>query len=107
MGPMGWLAWVMIGGFSGALVGVVLHKWSATIEHIMLGAIGALAGGYVFTLVGIPGTSSFYIWSIFTAFLGALILIAMIRLVDGTEHYRHQPDRSSRKLAMPVTIQPL
>ena len=94
MGPTGWLAWLIVGGFSGALVGVVMHGWLETIEDITLGVLGALAGGFVFTLVGVPGTSGFYVWSIFTAFVGAVSLITMIRFVNSTDHHRSNRSRT-------------
>jgi uncharacterized membrane protein YeaQ/YmgE (transglycosylase-associated protein family) len=45
--------------------------------------IGALVGGFVVQLLGGTGLTGFSIWSILVATIGAIILLALYRLVAG------------------------
>ena len=83
MGQMGWLAWLIVGGLAGLFANSVMHSRMGLIADIIVGILGALAGGYLFGLIGQPGITGFNLWSIFVAFIGAVILLAVIRLVSG------------------------
>jgi len=83
MGQMGWLAWLIVGGLAGLFANSVMHSRMGLIADIIIGILGALAGGYLFGLIGQPGITGFNLWSIFVAFIGAVILLAVIRLVTG------------------------
>ncbi len=83
MGQMGWLAWLIVGGLAGLFANSVMHSRMGLIADIIVGILGALAGGYLFGLIGQPGITGFNLWSIFVAFIGAVILLAVIRLVTG------------------------
>ena len=51
------------------------------IVTIIIGIVGAFVGGFVVNLFGGAGVSGFNIWSILVATLGAIILLAIYRLV--------------------------
>jgi uncharacterized membrane protein YeaQ/YmgE (transglycosylase-associated protein family) len=53
------------------------------IVTILLGIVGAFVGGFVVNLLGGAGVSGFNLWSILVATLGAIILLAIYRLVAG------------------------
>ena len=80
MSGFSYLAWFIVGGFSGALIGAVTHQWLRTIEDVVLGVLGAFVGGYLFGLIGTPGATFFW-WDIFIAFVVAIALITMPRLI--------------------------
>ena len=50
---------------------------------LVIGMIGALVGGFVVQLLGGTGLTGFSIWSILVATIGAIILLALYRLVAG------------------------
>ncbi len=50
---------------------------------ILIGIVGAFVWGFVVNLFGGAGVSKFNIWSILVATLGAIILLAIYRLVMG------------------------
>jgi uncharacterized membrane protein YeaQ/YmgE (transglycosylase-associated protein family) len=83
MGQMGWLAWLIVGGLAGLFANSVMHSRMGLIADIIIGILGALAGGYLFGLIGQAGITGFNLWSIFVAFIGAVVLLAVIRLVSG------------------------
>jgi uncharacterized membrane protein YeaQ/YmgE (transglycosylase-associated protein family) len=49
----------------------------------VVGILGALIGGFLFEQFGATGTTGFNIWSIFVAFTGAVILLAVVRFLTG------------------------
>jgi uncharacterized membrane protein YeaQ/YmgE (transglycosylase-associated protein family) len=53
--------------------------WSG---DIVVGIIGAFIGGFVFSLL-LPGSSVGLVGSIVVAFIGAVILIALLRALTG------------------------
>ena len=85
MEPMGWLAWIIVGAISGWLASIVMktNREQGLIMDIIVGIVGALIGGVVFNALGIAGTTGFNIWSVFVAFVGAVILLGLLRLFSG------------------------
>jgi uncharacterized membrane protein YeaQ/YmgE (transglycosylase-associated protein family) len=82
---MGILAWIVLGLIAGVLASAVMRGGGfGIIGDIIVGVIGALIGGFIFSLFGSTGVTGFNIWSLFVAFVGACILIAILRAVSGT-----------------------
>jgi uncharacterized membrane protein YeaQ/YmgE (transglycosylase-associated protein family) len=79
---MGWLAWLIVGGVAGALASAAMHSRLGIIGDIIVGIVGAFVGGFLFNIVGAPGTTGFNLWSVFVAFIGAVVLLAIVRLLD-------------------------
>ena len=50
---------------------------------IVVGIVGAFVGGFLFIQFGSPGVTGFNIWSVFVAFTGAVVLLAVRRLYSG------------------------
>jgi uncharacterized membrane protein YeaQ/YmgE (transglycosylase-associated protein family) len=83
MEQMGWLAWIIVGAVAGWLASRIMHSRLGLLADIVLGIVGALVGGFLFKAVGIRGVTGFDIWSVFVAFIGAVVLIWAIRLING------------------------
>jgi len=83
---MGILAWIVVGLVAGFLASQVMRGGSyGLIGDIIVGAVGAVIGGFLAgTLLKIPdAVNGINITSILVAFVGAVILIALLRLVSG------------------------
>jgi len=82
---MGWLAWLVIGAVAGWLASIVMktNAQQGFVLDIIIGIIGAFIGGYLFKLFGAQGVTGFNVWSLFVAFVGAVVLLGLIRLVTG------------------------
>jgi uncharacterized membrane protein YeaQ/YmgE (transglycosylase-associated protein family) len=82
---MGIIAWIVVGLIAGALAKLIMpgDDPGGIIVTILLGIIGAFVGGFVVNLLGGAGVSGFNLWSIVVATLGAIILLAIYRLVAG------------------------
>ncbi len=77
---MGILLFILIGLIAGALAGrVVSGHGYGILGDIIVGVIGAFVGGFLFSLIGIGGSS--LIWQLIAAFVGAVVLLWVIRLV--------------------------
>ncbi|MFN8541303.1 MAG: GlsB/YeaQ/YmgE family stress response membrane protein [Thermomicrobiales bacterium] len=79
------LAWIVLGLIAGFLASAVMRGGGfGIIGDIIVGVIGALIGGFLFSALGSTGVTGFNIWSLFVAFVGACILIAILRAVSGS-----------------------
>jgi len=85
LGQMGWLAWIIIGALAGWLASIAMktNRQQGLLLDIVVGIIGALVGGFIFNALGIGGVTGFNLWSLFVAFIGAVILLAIVRAVTG------------------------
>jgi uncharacterized membrane protein YeaQ/YmgE (transglycosylase-associated protein family) len=81
---MGWLAWLIIGGVAGWLASIVMktNRSQGMLLDIIVGIVGAFLGGFLFNLVGAPGVTGFNIWSLLVAFIGAIVLLGLIRMFN-------------------------
>jgi uncharacterized membrane protein YeaQ/YmgE (transglycosylase-associated protein family) len=82
LSPGGIIAWLLVGLIAGWAAGKVSRgRGFGLIGDLVVGLIGALIGGIV-AGVFIQGSVGF-IGSIIVAFLGALLLLALVRLLSG------------------------
>ncbi len=83
---MGILAWLVVGLIAGFLASRVMRGGGyGLIGDIIVGVVGALIGGFLaqqFLGMANP-VNGINIPSIFVAFVGAVILIALLRAVSG------------------------
>ena len=76
------LFWIIVGLIAGFLASVVMRGGGyGVLGDIIVGIIGALIGGFLMSLIGLGGSGIIY--SIIVAFIGACILIAILRAVSG------------------------
>jgi uncharacterized membrane protein YeaQ/YmgE (transglycosylase-associated protein family) len=80
------LAWIVVGLVAGWLAGMVMKGGGyGVVGDIIVGIVGALLGGFLSAwLFGVQNAvNGVNIISIVTAFLGAIVLIAVIRALPG------------------------
>ena len=82
---MGIISWIVVGLIAGALGKLVMpgDDPGGIIVTIVIGMVGAIVGGFVVGLFGGAGATGLNIWSILVATLGAIILLALYRLIAG------------------------
>jgi len=81
---MGILIWIIVGLVAGVLASMVMGGTGyGIIGDIIIGIVGAFVGGWLFSKLGVgtpfrglPGT-------IFVAFIGAVVLLFVLRLLRG------------------------
>jgi len=81
---MGILSWIVFG-----LIAGIIAKWimpgkdpGGFIITILLGLAGAFVGGWLGSLVGLGSMGSFSLGSFVTAIAGALVLLALYRMLN-------------------------
>jgi uncharacterized membrane protein YeaQ/YmgE (transglycosylase-associated protein family) len=82
MDAMSLLAWIIIGGIAGWLASIVMRTRLGLIMDIVVGIVGAFIGGVVLHLLDTTGVTGFNLWSLVVAFIGAVILLAIVRFFD-------------------------
>lgn len=83
---MGILTWIVVGLIAGWLASQVMRGGGyGLLGDIIVGMIGAVIGGFLAgALLNIPNAvNGFNLPSLLVAFVGAVILIALLRLVTG------------------------
>jgi uncharacterized membrane protein YeaQ/YmgE (transglycosylase-associated protein family) len=89
------LTWVIVGAAAGLIASIVVRGGSLGIGisgDILVGVIGALLGGVVLSqllpdLYGFTGgVTTVALGSLIVAFIGAAILLVIVRLVTGLKH---------------------
>jgi uncharacterized membrane protein YeaQ/YmgE (transglycosylase-associated protein family) len=85
------VAWLVVGLIAGWLAGnVVGGSGFGVVGDIIVGIVGALVGGYLASvLLNMPNAvNGLNIGSIVVAFLGAVILLLVVRALGGGRHVR-------------------
>jgi uncharacterized membrane protein YeaQ/YmgE (transglycosylase-associated protein family) len=82
---MGIIAWIVLGLIAGAIAKLIMpgRDPGGIIVTMLIGIAGALVGGFVFSLFGGDGVSGLNLGSIIVAVVGALILLALYRVIAG------------------------
>ena len=72
------LGWIVLGLIAGFIASKIVNKaGEGLIMDIVLGIVGALIGGWLFSMIGQAGITGFNIYSMFVAVLGAIgVLLA-------------------------------
>lgn len=81
----GLLAWIVIGLIAGWLTGTVTRgRGFGCFADTILGMVGALIGGWIFSKLGIAEFG--FLGSLAAAFVGAVVLVAIARLFAGSRN---------------------
>ena len=76
--------WILIGLIAGWLTGKITRgKGFGCLADIVLGLVGALLGGWIFTKLGIFGGG--FLYSLAAATVGAVVLVSVARLFGGSD----------------------
>jgi len=84
---MGILSWIIVGLIAGWLAGEMMRGAGfGLVGNIIVGIVGALLGGFLATaLFNVPDpVNGINITSIIVAFLGSVVLLAILRMFRGT-----------------------
>src|SRR5207248_5968285 len=82
LNPGGILAWLIVGLIAGFLASVIMRGGGyGVIGDIVVGLVGALIGGFLANLLGLGASGP--VGAIIIAFIGACILIALLRAFSG------------------------
>jgi uncharacterized membrane protein YeaQ/YmgE (transglycosylase-associated protein family) len=79
------LAWIIVGIVAGFLAKAVVpgEGPGGILGDLIVGIVGAVLGGWIMNAFGNAGATGLNIWSIFVAFLGAVVLLFLLRALTG------------------------
>ena len=77
----GLLAWIIVGLVAGVLASLVMGGGYGIIGDIIIGIVGAFIGGWLFSTLGVSSPIGGMGGQIFVAFVGAVVLLFLLRLI--------------------------
>jgi uncharacterized membrane protein YeaQ/YmgE (transglycosylase-associated protein family) len=73
---MSLIAWIILGLAAGFIASkLVDHQGQGVVMDILLGVVGAVVGGWLFTSFGVAGVTGFNLYSLLVATIGAAVLL--------------------------------
>ena len=81
MSILGWIILGLIAGFIGSKI--VNKSGEGLVLDIVLGIVGAIVGGYVFSLLGATPVTGFNLYSMFVAIVRAILVQVIYHAIFG------------------------
>jgi uncharacterized membrane protein YeaQ/YmgE (transglycosylase-associated protein family) len=81
MGIILWMVLGLVAGFLGSKI--VNGRGEGVGMDILLGIVGAMAGGWLFNTFGSPGVTGFNLWSLLVAVIGSVVLLVIWHAIRG------------------------
>jgi uncharacterized membrane protein YeaQ/YmgE (transglycosylase-associated protein family) len=79
------LAWIVLGLVAGFIGSKLVNKsGEGVVLDIVLGVVGALVGGYLFSIFGAHGVTGLNLYSLFVAVIGAVVVLLIYHAVRGS-----------------------
>lgn len=80
---MEFLIWIVFGAIVGWVASMIMKTdgQQGLILDIVVGIVGAVLGGWIMNFFGQGGVGGFTIYSFLVALLGAVVLLAIVRMV--------------------------
>jgi len=84
--PFGWLLWLVVGLIAGGFAHTMIPGRLKLPGDVIAGSLGGLISGYLFNVIGSADPTNFRAWSITVALLGAIVVLAAVRMIIGLRH---------------------
>lgn len=81
MSILGWIVLGLIAGFIGSKI--VNKRGAGLVLDIVLGIVGAIVGGFLFTRFGGAGITGFNLYSMFVAVIGSVVILVIYHAIFG------------------------
>jgi uncharacterized membrane protein YeaQ/YmgE (transglycosylase-associated protein family) len=87
---VGWISYIVIGAIAGWLASLIMKTREGLLLDIVIGVVGALLGGFLLSFVVDTANGGWW-FTLFAATFGAVILLALMRLVGRNRGVRPGP----------------
>lgn len=78
------LAWIVLGLIAGFIASKLVNKTGGSLVlDLVLGIIGAVAGGFLFNQFGQAGVTGLNLYSLLVATLGAVVVLIIYHAIAG------------------------
>jgi len=79
---MSFLAWIVLGLIAGFIGSKIVNKQGeGLILDIVLGVVGAIVGGWLFSFFGASGVTGLNIYSLAVAVVGAIVVLVVYHAI--------------------------
>ena len=79
---MSFLAWIVLGLIAGFIGSKIVNKrGDGLILDILLGVVGAIAGGWLFNMFGASGVTGLNLYSLVVAVVGAIAVLLVYHAI--------------------------
>ena len=76
------IGWIVLGLIAGFIASKIVNKTGAGFFlDIVLGIVGALVGGFIFTELGASGVTGFNLYSMIVAIIGAVVVLLIYHAI--------------------------
>jgi uncharacterized membrane protein YeaQ/YmgE (transglycosylase-associated protein family) len=76
------LGWILLGLVAGFIGGKIVNKQGqGMLMDIVVGIVGAIVGGLVFSLFGATGVTGFNIYSLIVAVIGSIVVLWLYHML--------------------------
>src|ERR1700759_5167580 len=87
---VGWVGYIVIGALAGWIASLIMKTREGLLLDIVIGVVGALIGGFLLSFVVDTAHGGWW-FTLFAATFGAVILLALMRLVGRNRGVRPGP----------------
>jgi uncharacterized membrane protein YeaQ/YmgE (transglycosylase-associated protein family) len=78
------IGWILLGLIAGFIASKIVNKsGEGFFLDIVLGIVGAIVGGFIFSAFGASGVTGFNLYSMIVAIIGAIIVLVIYHAVFG------------------------
>ena len=77
------LGWIILGGLAGWIASALTGSGEGCLMSIVVGIVGALLGGFLFSLIGHAEIMKLDLRSLIVAVIGAVVLLLVLRAIRG------------------------
>ena len=78
------ISWLIVGLIAGWVGSKIVNKsGEGFFLDIVLGIVGALVGGFLFSLFGAEGVSGLNLYSLFVAIIGSIVVLVVYHTIFG------------------------
>ena len=79
---MSFLAWIVLGLIAGFIGSKIVNKrGEGLLLDIVLGVVGAIVGGWLFSMIGGHGVTGLNLYSLLVAVIGAVVVLVLYHAV--------------------------
>ena len=81
---MSFIGWIILGLIAGFIASKIVNKrGEGVVMDIVLGIVGAIVGGFLFSVFGGAGVTGFNIYSMIVAVIGAIVVLLIYHAITG------------------------
>jgi uncharacterized membrane protein YeaQ/YmgE (transglycosylase-associated protein family) len=82
------IGWIILGLISGFIASKIVNRTGeGFFLDIVLGIVGAIVGGFIFTAKGATDVTGFNLYSMFVAVVGAIVVLVLYHAVFSRRAY--------------------